>query len=105
METDLIKFNDYEIVPQQNLNDLSGTIDDIGRAIANLSRVATELPPLVKSIQQLLDNPARIITDWLDENPFMKYGLMTGVGLFGVYIASGIVKNGLDIGSRFKKKV
>jgi len=63
MENNLIKYDNYEIIPAENqLNDLSGTIDDIGSAIANLSRVATELPPLTKSIKRILDDPAQILT-------------------------------------------
>ena len=64
MNTEMIKYNDYEIVlppDTEGLADLSGTIDDIGSAIANLSRVATELPPLTRSIKRLLDDPAQII--------------------------------------------
>lgn len=79
------------------LSDLSGTFDDIGHAIAQLSRTTDMLAPLIGSVQSMLNNPGKTVSEVLDANPIIKYGLAAGASLLGLYFVSGIVWNGIEI--------
>lgn len=100
MITDLIKYeDDLPLSPQVagSLADLSGTMDDIGHAMAQLSRLTDIMVPIAENIQKITNDPTAILDNWLKENPAVKYGLLAGSGFLGLYLASGVVRNVCEI--------
>jgi ABC-type transporter Mla subunit MlaD len=77
---------------EQNTH-LSGTFDDIGHAISQLSQFTETLTPLANRVMDYLDKPAEKIGEILNDSPVLKYSLI-GVGaLVAGYLLTGIASN------------
>ena len=104
MSNGLIKYE------KSNLNDLSGTFDDIGQLIAYLRDLSRQMVPLVDSLVPLSENLNDTIENFgaklerfLIDNPFFSISFILGIAMIGGYLSTGIIKNILEIKSGLKK--
>ena len=93
-----------------NLQDLSGTLDDIGELIAYLRDLSRQLVPLVDSAVPVMDNLNDVIENlpkklerFLEDNPAILFAGVFGTLFIGTYIGTGIFRNILEIKKNLKK--
>jgi len=99
MNNELIK---YEVEPKNNLNDLSGTISDIGQLIAYMRDLTRSLVPLSNNLNDVMENLPNKISRFLDNNPLFAISGITGIILLVGYLGTGTVKNILEIRNELK---
>jgi len=106
MSNDLIK---YEENNNTNLDDLHGTISDIGQLIAYLRDLSRDLNPLVKSLVPLADNLNDLIENspqklekFFVNNPLIAISGILGIAMISGYLGTGIIKNILEIKREIK---
>jgi hypothetical protein len=82
---------------ENNLNDLSGTFEDIGQLIAYVRDLSKTLIPLSDNLNDAIENLPKKVKDFLEDNqPILFFGAF-GIFLLGGYLGTGIVKNILAI--------
>jgi len=107
MRNDLIRYDasiDNDIIHQPNLDDLSGTINDIGQLIAYLRDLSRDLVPLTNSLVPLADNLNDFIENYpkklenfFSDNPLIAVGGIAGISLIFGFLGTGIAKNIIEI--------
>ena len=101
MSNEIVKYNfekgrNYS----HNLDDLSGTFDDIGQLLSYMRDLTRQMVPLVDSLVPLSDNLNEVLEDFpsrlerfLDNNPLFLCGGIAGLVLVFGYLGTGIIKN------------
>jgi hypothetical protein len=99
MNNEIIKFEEVE---QNNLNDLSGTINDIGQLISYMRDLTRSLVPLSNNLNDVIENLPNKISKFLDNNPLFAISGVAGIALLVGYLGTGTVKNILEIKQKIK---
>jgi len=88
-----MKYDTNNINKEAQLNDLSGTFDDIGQLISYMRDLSRSLVPLSDNLNDLIENFPDKFSKFLDANqPVLLAGLASIVLVVG-YFGTGIVKN------------
>jgi len=99
MNNEIIK---YENLSENNLNDLSGTFNDIGQLIAYMRDLTRSLVPLSDNLNEVLEHFPQKLEKFLANNPLFAISGIAGITLLFGYFGTGIIKNILAINKTIK---
>ena len=110
MRNEIIKYEpNIKNIDVNNLNDIYGTLDNVGELIGYLRDLSRQLVPLVDSLVPLSDNLNDVIDNlpkklerFFNNNPTLTIAGILRILLFVGYLGTGIFRNILEIRNGLK---